>query len=338
MFLDRQCTKPFPLRLPPAPNVHRIITCRGAAKNWLEAFGGPGSLMVTNESTEYAATHPFTLGSVDDGKFYHVFDEVAVDVLLGTLDTASDFCRYLRRREALFAKYRVFAAGEEELLGYYMWHTGSDGHDFVIKQDVASVALSEGFWMDWLRSPQRAAYDQANEPSYFSGSPDRKGLHPHAEWHQPIRDTGRCSRNRISSSLDGTRAEGAKADAGDGRSWYVGYHQARTNPTEALPADVTWRSLLGLLVIPQPPFGTYDEYREVRHHMLIEHCAVAKHLHPDAQDVVGLALEATRSGTSEDGVYLDARDWSVEMAEHAKATYNEHGYFAAASRNPSIRA
>ena len=333
VFLDRQCTKPFPLRFPTKPNVHRIVTCRGAAELAREAFGGPGSLIVTNEAMEDGATQPFMLGSVADGKLYHIFDEIAIDAVLGTLDTASDFCRYLRRREAFCAKYGVFAAGEEELLGYYMWHTGDDGHDFVIKEDVTHVSLGEGFWNDWLTSPQKAAYVRANEPSYFWDHLIEKfsfhmmnGTNLFAT-PGGVRETELAVRwmarePRVRRRLLARDILGMLATTKPG--------QVRRRLFQPmLPGDPHWV----FLVVPRPRFGTYEGYREVRHHMLLQHCAVAKHLHPEAQDVVGLAVEATPDGTTEDVAYLNARDWTPDLADEAKATYDEHRYFAAANRS-----
>lgn len=332
VFLDRQCTKPFPLRLPTEPHIHRIVTCRGAAELAQEVLGGPGSLIVTNDPMEDSAIRPFTLGSVDNGQFYHIFDEIAIDVALSTLDTVSDFCRYLRRKEAFCAKYGVFAAGEEELLGYYMWNTGPDGHDFVITQDATHVSLDEGFWLDWLQSPQRAAYVQANERSYFWDQLiDKFSFHMvngtnlfaspggvretelSVRWmaREP-RFRRRMLANDLLSMLATTRP---------------GQARRRLFPPMQ-PGDPYWV----FLVLPQPHFGTYDEYRDVRYHMLLDHCTVVKHLRPDALDIVGLALEATSDGTTEDVIYLNAREWPADLAEHAKAAYDEHGYFASATQ------
>ena len=101
---------------------------------------------------------------------FHVFEEIALDAVLSTLDTISDFCEYLRKREAFFRRGpEIIAAGEEELLGYYLWKTRSDGggHDFVIEDGATHVAIDESFWSSWTESRQRRAKMEADKPSYY---------------------------------------------------------------------------------------------------------------------------------------------------------------------------
>ncbi len=63
-----------------------------------------------------------------------------------------------------------------------------------------------------------------------------------------------------------------------------------------------------------------DEYREVRRGLLEAYMLVCKRMNPDAQDIVGIAISPTsESGCSEDLAYLDARDWTAELAAEAES-------------------
>src|SRR5690606_19107942 len=78
-------------------------------------------------------------------------------------------CTYLRKREAFFSKpLEVVAAGEEELLGYYLLTEAPEGgHDFVLPKEAPThVAFDEGFWDGWLESEQRQAKANADRVSY----------------------------------------------------------------------------------------------------------------------------------------------------------------------------
>jgi hypothetical protein len=124
-----------------------------------QAWSGRGSLFVTNDSLEGCARTPFRLGAFDGHhRMFHILDEVALDAVLATEDTVSDFCAYLRRKEALFANGRtVVAASEEDLLGLYLSgpaHAG-EGHDFDVPADANIVIVEEGHWNGWLASEQR---------------------------------------------------------------------------------------------------------------------------------------------------------------------------------------
>ena len=171
VFLDRACQVPLPIDLPTSPTIHRVVTCRGIVEASRQKWhGGSGSLCVTNRPLVACLEEPFVLGSFDDdGRMVHVLDEVALDCVLATLDTISDFCGYLRRKEALFrALQGVWAAGEEELLGYYLgrFDPASGGHDFVRDQGIYSMVFEEGMWQGWRGSLAREAWESANEVSY----------------------------------------------------------------------------------------------------------------------------------------------------------------------------
>ena len=70
---------------------------------------------------------PLAIGEIDPLKgFVHVLDDTTLGILLGTLDTVTDFVDYLTKKERLITGGRLIAAaGEEELLAYYLkWTKG----------------------------------------------------------------------------------------------------------------------------------------------------------------------------------------------------------------------
>ena len=95
LFLDRKCQQPFPLQLPQfsTANIHRVIVAHGASIRCRELFGGSGSLMILPSvigSNHYQgdSVKPFVIGRVDSEPGHvHVFDDVALDFVLDTLDT-----------------------------------------------------------------------------------------------------------------------------------------------------------------------------------------------------------------------------------------------------------
>lgn len=119
----------LPIRLSPAPRVHRILTVRGAKDAARSRVGRQGELNRYQPTAwELCADAPFRLGCFDSSnRMFHVFDENALDAVLTTLDTASDFITYLCRREALLRRpYQVTASSEENLLGLYMLNFDAD--------------------------------------------------------------------------------------------------------------------------------------------------------------------------------------------------------------------
>jgi hypothetical protein len=337
IFIDRECAQPFPLELPKDPRVHRIVTCRGVAEASREYFGsGTGSLIVTNGTLESCTTAPFHLGALGrDGRFYHVLDEVALDLIFETLDTVSDVVDYLRRKEQFFKRHdRVQATGEEDLLAFYLSriHEGDQSHDFIVDESYTFVGLDESHWSSWLESPQRKAKIEADEISYSWDKLIEKFSYHMSTGTQIFATPGglkqqetivrwmarepRVRRRMLTESLFEMMA-----------STPIGGLRPRKQVTisEGQPLWV-------FLVLPRNHYMDYDEYREFRLSFLEAHCLVAKHLCMNARDIVGIAVDRPHAEISEDALYLDAREWSVELADRARLLHEEHGIFLGANR------
>jgi hypothetical protein len=136
LFLDRQCTQPFPLELPKADSirVHHIVVAHSVADRCAAFFGGgsSGTLMFNSDLKgrdhygDPSTCLPFQIGWLDsDRSFVHVLDDASLDILLSTRDTITDFIGYLCAKEELLRSYRDGRvrfpyAGEEELLANYL--------------------------------------------------------------------------------------------------------------------------------------------------------------------------------------------------------------------------
>src|SRR5262249_31570548 len=117
---------------------------------------------------------PLTIGDVDpDGPFVHVLDDATLDILLGELDTITDFTSYLTKKEAFIRSGRlIFAGGDEDLLAYYMKTMNADGaHDFSTPDGTGfnegeHVTLEPGIYAELLQHPQYLGKKQADRSSY----------------------------------------------------------------------------------------------------------------------------------------------------------------------------
>lgn len=79
IFLDKECTQPFPLTIPPKEDmiVHRIVVAHGASSESINHLGGTGSLMIYPDiigdmhvSKKEQICIPFAIGQVDPNKGY----------------------------------------------------------------------------------------------------------------------------------------------------------------------------------------------------------------------------------------------------------------------------
>lgn len=185
IFLDRACSQPLPLNLPPVERriVHKIAVARGAGEACRSYFsGGSGSLGILPGITgrahwdrNVAEIQPFMVGDIDPGgSFVHVLDDGSLEVLMRELDTITDFTRYLTRKaEFIRSGKLVLGHGEEDLLAYYAIRINENGdHDFSHPDggnwaDDEKIAIDGSHFRELVLNPQYIAKKEADRVSYL---------------------------------------------------------------------------------------------------------------------------------------------------------------------------
>jgi hypothetical protein len=333
LFLDRQCTVPFPITLPNPANAifHRIVVAHDASRRCREVLGGSGSLMLdTHLIGDAHLNMPFTIGQINPDRGYvHVFDDTTLEIVMSTLDTVNDFTAYLTKKERFLTGNKVvLAAGEEELLAIYLGQMNSAGeHDFVIKGDFDFVSFPEGFWEDFIRSPERQSQIESNSISYsWDKLIEKLAFHamtgtqyftcgrPLSEQEVMFRFLAREPRTRrrlLATSLHEVLERSIHSRA----PW-----DARVMEPSS-PGDPHY---VFLFLKPEPALS-HEEYRNLRMNLLSDYCRVAKLKCPQATHIIGIASEAGLPlGRSEDLMYLNASGWSPE--DEAKAREIQHRF------------
>ena len=94
-----------------------MVTVHGVSAPCRAMLGGTGSLAIKTDLVGLKNhTEPFVIGDLDRSKtFVHVFDDATIDMIMSTLDTITDFVKYLREKERVFRSRTLFVAGEENL-------------------------------------------------------------------------------------------------------------------------------------------------------------------------------------------------------------------------------
>ena len=177
-FLDARCTRKLAVAIPPAPRFHLVAVTRGSREAVLKSKDGVGLGSFDLNSSIEGQAHlqtPFVIGLPEPIKhFVHVFDEVAIDLVLGELDTAADFIDYLAQREALLGRRgsAVLASGEEELLASFLQTIVGDGtqHAFIDLPETSPLPdaafFQTGIWASLTSDPGYARKKQVDSISY----------------------------------------------------------------------------------------------------------------------------------------------------------------------------
>ena len=348
VFLNDACTIPFPIDIPRADKakVHRIVVAHSVSERCAQELGGNGSLMIVSD---YAGiprpTAPFTIGQPDPTKgFVHILDDTTLDIVLNTLDTVSDFVAYLAKKERAFTNGTIIqAAGEEELVAFYLTKGNKDGErDFVLGDGVTNLSnltLTEGLWETFSSSPQRKRQIEADKVSYAWDALIEKFSH-HAlngtsYYNYPggIDDTEKILRFMARESRTRRRGLAERLLS------FVRQTPRNMRATRTMVPSKAGDPYYVFFVLPLLSNVSYQEYRDIRRGLLESHCMITKLNFPDAQDIIGIATESGRTMLgSEDAVYYDAKEWNEDQENYAKqmrteltqqgliGTYKQHSF------------
>jgi hypothetical protein len=140
IYMDAKCEQRFPLNVPHTPAIHLVAVATGAHEAAAQHFGGDGTLAL-NSKTD--GTRPFEIGDLDPSRdFVHVFDDVALSLVLCELDTVSDFVAYLGKRARLLrGAPTILAESESTLLVHYLKGMNESEYDFVLPQGGENFSM-----------------------------------------------------------------------------------------------------------------------------------------------------------------------------------------------------
>ena len=338
LYLDFELKHKFPIDLPDISNAkfHRILIAHNASERCKRSLGGSGSLMIApgiigdmhlRKISEGGS--PFAVGWINPEKgFIHILDDTTLNIILGYLDTITDFISYITKKEKFIeAGYLIAAAGEEDLLAYYLYYLNKDGeHDFKFPEDMNGILIDEGFWEGFLESPQLKAKEEADRISYFWDALIEKftyhivtdtqqyaypkGIREQEKLMRFFARESRTRRRMLSSSMINL----------------ISKAQDDLKLTRVMKSSHPGDPYYVFLILPHVQSITDEEYREFRRMLLWKYCIVTKHRFPDAQQVIGLATEGWKEEySSEDAVYFDAKDWNDDYEAEAQELYEELG-------------
>ena len=320
-----------------------MLVAHGGSKACKQYHGGSGSMIYRTFVKDFEShTEPFVIGDLDASKsFVHVLDDTTLDILMSERDTIVDFTKYLSKREAfLRSGVEVISAGEEELLTFYLKNLNTEGeHDFVLpkSENKANIlALVEGNWEAFQRNPQRLAQKKENEISYSWDKIIEKFAHHAVHGTQYKKSTHGLGGTETSLRFLASESRFMR------RILSIAIYDMlrRTAENQRMIRIVPSDSIEGLhyvfLLFPfpkQPPNITQEEYRAVREKYLEATCMVARLNDPQIKHIVGFSTETgITSNRSEDLLYFDCANWTLEIEENAKKNQIELGILTKASQ------
>ena len=337
LFLDKACSVPFPIDLPPIENrrVHRVVVANGSAQAFETFSSGKSCSLVINPNV-VGDSHwkpngdqnpaPFEVGDIDpDGSFVHVLDESALAILMSELDTVRDFTDYLEKKAAFVRSGSLHRAqGEENLLAYYSIRVNSEGdHDFVVDDQETPITIDSKQYTQLVSDPRYKAKKEADKVSYF--------------WDRLIETFTNHMLDGTSITLEGYDFDLRKNELGVRQMALVPRFLRRSHSQAVLGALEKGKisdKFIRVMISPKESKenetaffiltlkyldwmeadGGYEKYREVRSGLSLIYAKGLLERHTHLQRVVGISREPPDQGggISEDMVCAEQRDWSNE--------------------------
>jgi hypothetical protein len=318
IFMDRACLMPFPVNLPDMASArfHRIVVAHDPSGRRRQGAGGSGSLRLDSSirgsdherSASQGGRH-FTIGNVGPPRgFVHVLDDVTLDVVMRTFDTAPDFIAYLAAKEALFLSGRIAGAlGEEQLVAHYLANVDERGQRTFDVSAGQAARFDRDAWGDLLSSPAYAKKLAADRISYF--------------WDQVIDEV---AQHAVDGTLQFTNAPGARAQEEMLRAMAAEPRLSRRILSRSLRdvvlsaerdmPRIRWHGPFGAgpyyVFMAWGPTswdggpGSVDEFREYRGQLLTDYCTALAAKAGETSHVIGIATECGES---------EARSWEVAV-------------------------
>ncbi|WP_313704837.1 hypothetical protein [Massilia sp.] len=347
IFLDAKCGKTLPVELPPLERrrVHLIAVAHGASdaaiKYW-ESFA-PGSngtpIIDTHLVGRQHEAKPFTVGwPLVNKRFVHVFDDHTISLVLGELDTLSDFVNYLTKKQELFEKSscEFLITGEEELLATYLSSTDpkTKEHRFPTFPENHLVFLDEGNWSKLKSSVEYRARAAANELSYlWDDLIEYQASHMMCGSSDFLAVAASKGSEEIVLRVMASEKRMKRRILGES----IHYLRRKSNDLLRSTRSITdrhRRRVYAMLALPYFPEQPHDAYRNYRQHLLYVYCEGALLQFPEAEEIVGIAFENYDSDIfSADFLYIRTNGVQLERADQAeiRTRLREHEIW-----NPSV--
>ncbi|MEO6104123.1 MAG: SEC-C metal-binding domain-containing protein [Pseudoxanthomonas sp.] len=337
IFLDAKQAVPFPLVVNwSTAIVHKIVVAHGAKDACKRSSNQNvyGSLAVTYcDPDKSSEPWPFHV-VMDRQNPVHLFDSHNLPIILGELDTISDFSRYLDEKVRAIKRFDVLSyCGEEDLLGHYLLNFDKKTNEHVIGsyEPLNGVMIGEGEWHEFVQSGLYKNTKREDEVSYF--------------WDELIQRT--CQ-----NALDGTL--GGNSDLLRGQSAIVEMVREPRFARRALSSKmqdnvINFPDTSGLTrhvsfmpsIYPDVGYVFFQlrapdeirsqpDYLDKRRSLLEIACGAARNKFPHLNKVIGIGMDAPKFAgdtNSEDFILMPCEKWRDETRLHYQELNKDWRFF-----------
>lgn len=340
IFLDAKGTTPFPLVIDPQKAVvHKIIVAHGAKEaceqDSEQNIYGSLAISYCEGDAGLGLTHPFYI-NIDKRNPVHIFDSHNLPIVLGELDTVSDFSDYLDEKLRAVVKFDVLIyCGEEDLLGHYLLNYDKEKKRHIIgpqRDDINWVWIGEGVWKDFTKTDLYKNTKNENNVSYL--------------WDKLIQ---RTCQNALDGTLGGNsdllRDESAIFEMVKEPRFirrmlmnkfrgsifnFPDYPSQLARMVTFLPSYRPESGYVFLQFWGPDAIRSAPNYHDKRRKLLEIACGAARNKFAHLTKVIGIGMDAPKfagSINSEDFILLPCETWTDKNRAYYEEQNREHNFF-----------
>lgn len=329
IYLDGKKSEPFPIQIDITKAIfHKIIVAHGAKEACINSSKDNiyGSLGITyTDKIQERTTEsigPFSL-LLDKNHPIHILDSHNLPIILGELDTVSDFSDYLDQKEKAITQLKMLSyCGEEDLLAhYYSNFDEKNQHHFIGSNDnrINAVVVTEGEWKSFIETETYVSTKAANKSSYF--------------WDELIQKTCQysidgkllgdadllCSPNAIFEMVKEPRFMRRELANGMMRAIdrFPETDRAARHVT-LMPSIIPTTAYIFLQIQLTSTMATDPSSRAKKQKILEIACGAAKNENPAFTKIVGIGMEPPKFSKtiSEDFILMPCETWTADQKSH----------------------
>jgi hypothetical protein len=340
IYLDGKKTSSFPIRIDIEKAIfHKIVVAHGAKEACISSsteniYGSLGITytdMLKERATE--SIGPFSL-LLDKSDPIHILDSHNLPIILGELDTVSDFANYLDEKTKSIKKLKVLSyCGEEDLLAHYYANFDEKNQRHFIGSDdeeINGVIVSEGEWKGFIETETYIETKRANKASYL--------------WDKLIQKTCQYSIDgKLLGDADILRSPNAiyemvKEPRFMRRELAEGMIRAidRFPQTDKsfrhvtlMPSITPTTAYVFLQVQLTDSIKTEPDARAKRQAILEIACGSAKNEYPKFTKIIGIGMEPPKYSetVSEDFILMPCESWTSDQKAHYESLNENLNFF-----------
>lgn len=338
IYVDRKRKIPLPFQFnPETATYHKFVIAHGASEACFSHSEEniTGSLAISYG--EAGMPFPFFIDLARENPI-NVLDSHTLPLILGELDTISDFERFLLAKYDAIKKYESLSyCGEEDLLAHYYRNYDEELEQHIIGPkdgDYDFIAIGEGEWQSFSQSEPYKLTKSANKISYLWDEIIQRS----SDFALQGESLGSSPLGRNSAILEmakeprfvrrecGKQIEKAVRDFPE----EVG---EMTRKLTLMPSFQKNKAYIFLQFYFPDEFKKDKEFRTKRQTVLEIACGSAKLRFPNLETIVGILIESPKhsENSSEDFILMFADSLSEEDLEYYKEMGDAFKFFKTAT-------